>query len=66
MSTVAARIRSPGWACSTTALSRITSTTARRSETVDSGSKLAFSTNVSRIPPTPLVRPRPMTKCFPL
>lgn len=42
----------PGWACSTTALSCITSTTARRSDTVASGSKLAFSTSVSRIPST--------------
>ena len=52
MSTAAPRIRSPGWACSTTALSCSTRTTARFNVTVDSGSKLAFSTSVSRIPPT--------------
>ncbi len=51
-STAAARMRSSGWACSTTALSVRTSTTARFNVTVDSGSKLAFSTSVSRISPT--------------
>lgn len=57
MSTAAARTRSPGWACSTTALSCSTSTTARLSVTVDNGSKLAFSTSVSRISPTSRTSP---------
>ncbi|BDH04516.1 hypothetical protein HEK131_17430 [Streptomyces seoulensis] len=52
MSTSVPRIRSPACACSTTALSWSTSTTARFTVTVDSGSKLAFRTNVPRIPPT--------------
>ncbi len=52
MSTSAPRMRSSGWDCSTTALSCRTSTTARFNVTVDSGSKLAFSTSVSRIQPT--------------
>lgn len=51
-STAAPRTRSSGWACSTTALSCRTSTTARLSVTVESGSKLALSTSVSRIVPT--------------
>ena len=64
-STAAARTRSPGWACSTTALSCSTSTTARLSVTVDSGSKLAFSTSVSRIPPTSRVhRPSPRGRAW--
>lgn len=50
MSSAAPRIRSEGWACSTTALSWSTRTTARFNVTVDNGSKLAFSTSVSRIP----------------
>ncbi len=52
MSSAAPRIRSSGWACSTTALSCSTRTTARFNVTVDSGSKLVFRTSVSRIQPT--------------
>ncbi|GAB7034365.1 hypothetical protein JCM4914_58260 [Streptomyces platensis subsp. malvinus] len=40
----------------------MTSTTARRSDTVASGSKLAFSTSVSRIPSTSRTRSAPAAK----
>ncbi len=59
MSTAAPRIRSSGCDCSTTALSVRIRTTARLSVTVDSGSKLALRTNVSRILPTSRVPPAP-------
>lgn len=58
-STAAPRTRRSGWACSTTALSVRTRTTARLRVTVDSGSKLALSTSVSRIVPTSRVQARP-------